>query len=134
VTRYPRADYACIAEHELRLEMRDMITEPPPLMEVVARKLGCGQFVVTRGRKGCMVRAEDGSFIEVPSFAIKTVDRVGAGDAFFSLTAPLALQQVPSEALGFVGNVVGALAVGILGNQKSIDKMSVVKYITSLMK
>jgi hypothetical protein len=45
-----------------------------------------------------------------------------------------AAQRVPCEVLGFTGNVVGALAVEILGNHKAINKLSVQKYMTSLLK
>jgi len=38
--------------------------------------------------------------------------------------------ETEPELIGFLGNVVGTLAVEVVGNQKSIDKMSVVKYIT----
>jgi hypothetical protein len=50
------------------------------------------------------------------------------------VTALAAALGVSEEVLGFIGNVVGGLAVEILGNKKPIDKMSVQKYITSLMK
>jgi len=134
VTRYPRADYACIAEHELRLETRKQDGNVRPLMEHITQKLGCAQFAVTRGRKGCAVCDENGGFVQVPAFAQKIVDRVGAGDAFLSVTSLAAVQGAPIEVLGFIGNVVGSLAVEVLGNKKSIDKMSVQNYIVSLMK
>lgn len=134
VTRYPRADFVCIAEHEIRLEMRDVSGDIQPMMHTLGDRMGCGHFVVTRGRRGCIVRTRDGAFVEVPSFALKTVDRVGAGDAFFSVTALAARAGSDAEIIGFLGNVAGAIAVEILGNQKFIDRLSVKKYITSFMK
>jgi rfaE bifunctional protein nucleotidyltransferase chain/domain len=134
ISRYPRADYACIAEHELRLETRVQNGNLRPIMNTIAKKLGCSQFVVTRGRKGCAVCDGSGMFVKVPTFAQRIVDRVGAGDAFLSVTALGARMKVPNEILGFIRNVVGSLAVEILGNKKSIDKLSVQNYITSLMK
>jgi len=134
VTKYPRADYACIAEHELRLDTRVQNGDVRPIMEATVKRLGCSQFVVTRGRSGCAVSGKHESFVQVPAFAQNIVDRVGAGDAFFSVTSLAAIQGVSDEILGFIGNVAGSLAVEILGNQTSIDKMSVRKYITSLMK
>lgn len=134
ISRYPRADYACIAEHELRLETRLQNGNVWPMMDNLRKKLGCEFFVVTRGRKGCAICHRNGSFIQVPAFAQNIVDRVGAGDAFLSVTSLAAVQEVPNEVLGFLGNIVGSLAVEILGNKKSIDKASVQKYITSLMR
>ncbi len=134
ISRYPRADYACIAEHEIRLESRTRNGSLKPLMSSIAKSLKCSRFAVTRGRKGCTITDGEMSYIEVPAFARKIVDRVGAGDAFFSVTSLAAALGVPNEAIGFIGNVVGALAVEIPGNKKSIDKLSVKKYITSLAK
>jgi sugar/nucleoside kinase (ribokinase family) len=59
---------------------------------------------------------------------------VGAGDAFLALTSLAACKGLPNEVLGFLGNIAGSMAVGIVGNMKYIDKMSAVKYITSMMK
>jgi rfaE bifunctional protein kinase chain/domain/rfaE bifunctional protein nucleotidyltransferase chain/domain len=134
VTRYPRADYICIAEHEVRLEMRKRNGAIRPMMESLGEKLKTRQFVVTRGRKGCLVSDNNSSFVAVPAFAETVVDRVGAGDAFLSVSALASVLGFSNEELGFVGNVVGSLAVSILGNKKPIDKLSVSKFITSLMK
>ena len=134
ISKYPRADYVSIAEHELRLEFRARNGLLRPKMETLIEKMGCRKCVVTTGRKGCAIANNDGVFVQVPSFAQQVVDRVGAGDAFLSVTSLAAIQEVPSEVIGFLGNIVGALAVEIIGNKKAIDKMSVKKYITSLMK
>ncbi|MBF0395844.1 MAG: cytidyltransferase, partial [Desulfobacterales bacterium] len=134
ISRYSRADYACIAEHELMLEMRTQNINLRQEMMNIRNKLGCYQFVVTRGRNGCAICDKYGEFVHVPAFAQKVVDRVGAGDAFLSVASLASSQKVPNEILCFIGNVVGALAVEIIGNKKSIDKLSVKKYIVSLLK
>jgi bifunctional ADP-heptose synthase (sugar kinase/adenylyltransferase) len=134
ITKYSRADFVSIAEHEIRLEMRDVSGDVRPMVKAISTRLAASNFVLTRGKKGCLVQSRDGSCVEVPAFAQKVVDRIGAGDAFFSITALAAYLGCDPELIGVLGNIVGALAVEILGNQKSIDKMSVMKYITSLMK
>jgi rfaE bifunctional protein kinase chain/domain/rfaE bifunctional protein nucleotidyltransferase chain/domain len=134
ITRYPRADYVCIAEHEIRLEMRNRDGGVRPLMERLARTLDVSQFVVTRGRQGCLVLGSQNEFVSVPAFARNVVDRVGAGDSFFSVTALAAALGVSDEILGFIGNIVGSLAVEVLGNKKSIEKAEVQKYMVSLLK
>jgi sugar/nucleoside kinase (ribokinase family) len=114
--------------------MRDLGGRLRPMMDALAQKLDSSQLVVTRGKKGCYVRGSSVDFVAVPSFAGRVVDRVGAGDAFLSVTAPAAALKAPDEVLGFLGNVVGALAVEIMGNRKAIDKPSVKKFIVSLLK
>jgi sugar/nucleoside kinase (ribokinase family) len=114
--------------------MRDVSGKLRPMMDFLSQKIDCSQFVVTRGKRGCYVRGSSGEFVAVPSLAQQVVDRVGAGDAFLSVTAMAAVLKAPLEILGFIGNVVGALAVEIMGNRKSIDKPSVKNFIVSLLK
>jgi rfaE bifunctional protein nucleotidyltransferase chain/domain len=134
ISRYRRADYACLAEHEMRLEMRDPTGDLPPMLETVGRRLCSRQLVVTRGSKGCMIRSADGGISTVPGFSHKVVDRVGAGDAFLSVTSLAAVQGVNEAVLGFIGNVVGSRAVEIVGNSRAIDRQAVEKFVVALLK
>lgn len=134
ISRYNRADYVCLAEHEIRLEMRDLKGSVYDMVHHLAGKLGCAKFALTRGRNGCLIRSDEGDTVEVPAFAQSVVDRVGAGDAFFAVTSLAVAQGVGDEVTGFLGSAVGCLAVEIVGNRKSIDKLSLKKYITSVMK
>ncbi|MBU1694058.1 MAG: adenylyltransferase/cytidyltransferase family protein [Verrucomicrobia bacterium] len=134
ITRYPRVDFGCIAEHEMRLEMRDAQGELRPMIEKLAPGLQAKVFVVTRGKKGALIWNADGEFMIVPAFAMKVVDRVGAGDAFLSVAALAACIGAPSELLGLLGNVAGAQAVEIIGNKKAIDKLKIQKTIVSMLK
>ena len=133
VTRYPHANYVCIAEHEIRLEARDARGELRPMVERIRAKLQANCMVVTRGRQGCVVCTER-EYAIIPAVAKKVVDRVGAGDALLAITSLAAAQNVPFEVLGFIGNVVGAEAVEMIGNEKAIDKLKVKKHIVSLLK
>ncbi len=134
VTRYPRADYVCIAEHEIRLETRQKNGQVPPMMERLSRQMNTKQFTVTRGRKGSIVMNGNGGFVAVPAFARSVVDRVGAGDSVLSVTSMASYLSASNEMIGFIGNVTGALAVEIIGNKKAIDLPGVKSYVTSLMK
>ena len=133
IRKYPKADYVSLAEHEVRLEMRDISGKLFPMIAKLAEEMSCRQFVVTRGRKGCMVVDNAVSLIQVPSFSQIVVDRVGAGDVFFAITAMLSERGVSSEILGVIGNMVGSMAVGIMGNKKTIEKTQLKEYIRSLL-
>jgi cytidyltransferase-like protein len=134
ISRYPKADYACLAEHELRLEARIMNGSIRPIMDDVATRHQCKYLAVTLGRKGSLIRAENGDFVASPSLASDVIDRIGAGDAFFALTAMSAYQGIKEEVLSFVGNVAASMAVGIIGNQKSIEKQGFQSYYRTLLK
>ena len=134
ITRYPKADLVSLAEHEIRLEFRKPQGGLRNQMKKLGESLNLRFLIVTNGRKGCTVWDNDGGFVAVPSVAERIVDRVGAGDAFLSLVALASLTGIHPEMMGFIGNVAGSLAVGIVGNEKSIDKTTVEKYLTALMK
>lgn len=134
VTRYPRADYVSIAENEMRLESRDRRGDLRPMIEHVAKTLSCPRVVVTRGRSGCLGFDQSTGFTEVPAFASQIVDRIGAGDAFLSVTALCAAQNAPLDILGLVGNVAGAQAVASVGNKSSLERIPLSRHIEHLLK
>ena len=133
IAKYARADFASLSEGEIRLEFRDTRGELSPMMETVAERLGTRAFIVTRGQNGCLVRAGDGAVLRVPSFTPRIIDRVGAGDALFAITSMAARLGAEPELIGFIGNVVGGLAVEVLGNRESIDRRNIEEFIEPLL-
>jgi len=75
-----------------------------------------------------------GGFEQIPVFSKEVVDRIGAGDAYFSITSPCVLKNNPMEVVGFIGNAVGAIKVLIVGNRSSVESAPLCKYITTLLK
>jgi sugar/nucleoside kinase (ribokinase family) len=94
----------------------------------------CSKIIVTQGKHGCVTYERGGVAHTIPAFAKNVVDTVGAGDAFLAVTAPLVAAGGAMHQVGFIGNVVGALKVEIVGHRRSIDKPSLVKGITGLLK
>ncbi len=134
ISRYPRADYVCIHEGELRMEHRSRQGDLRGLVKDLSGRLGCGAFMVTRGRDGTLLHAPPPAFHECPSFAVRVVDRIGAGDAVFSISSLCAARGVPPDAVGFIGNLAGAQAVLIVGNRESIDATAMRKSVESMLK
>ena len=134
ISKYPRADYICISENEIRLDCRTRQQDLRHLMTVVAEKLGCTQVTVTRGQQGCICYNREAGFFEVPAFTTHIVDRVGAGDAVFAVTAMCVVQNAPMEIVGFTANVVGAHAVSVVANQRPVDRIPLMKHIETILK
>ena len=134
ISRYPKADFICLGEHDFRLETRASSQNLRPAMDELTCRLSCKVLVVTCGRRGCLVSRREGSFVACPAFTVSVVDRVGVGEAFFAITSLAAALGSEDELIGFIGNVVGALAVGVIGTQKPIEKDTLNKYITTLLK
>ena len=90
--------------------------------------------VITHGRDGAYSYRESEGIFEVPAFATTVKDRIGAGDAVLAITSLCVAQNVPAEIVAFIGNVVGAEAINIMGNQSFIEKAPLLKHILHIMK
>lgn len=135
ITKYPRADYICIDAPEARLAVADRVSAMGDIAHMlVQERIDCTKIIITQGKHGCITFERDGIVHTIPAFAKNVVDTVGAGDAFLAITAPLVAAGGAIHRVGFIGNVVGALKVEIVGHRRSIDKASLVKAITGLLK
>jgi rfaE bifunctional protein nucleotidyltransferase chain/domain len=135
ITKYPRADYICIDAPEARLAVSDRASEIGDIAHRLCEtEIACTKLIITHGKHGC-VTYEQGEPVQVlPAVARSVVDTVGAGDAFLAVTAPLVAAGGRLDMVGFVGNVVGALKVEIVGHRHSIEKAALIKGITGLLK
>lgn len=133
ITRYPSADFISIDEEEARLEARDSRYNIRDVVDKIANKIDCPRFLITRGSNGCLCYDAEQGFTEVPAFAIKLVDRIGAGDAVLALTAPCVAAGIPMDIVGFIGNVAGAEACATIGNKQAIEQTSLFRHISALM-
>ncbi len=134
ISRYSRADYVCLADHEVALETRMRYSPWQDLALEVTRRIACPKFTITHGKRGSSHYQVDQGFTEVPALATRIVDRVGAGDAVMAITSLMAKLDAPWEITGFLGNLAGAQLVSDLGNRVILDKISLSKHITSLLK
>ena len=134
ITKYPRANYICLDEPEIRLAKQDKFGGLEELMVQVGRDLKCGRVVVTRGHRGSLSYEGGDRFCAVPVFSKEVVDRIGAGDAYFAITSPCVAAGYPMDMVGFIGNAVGALAVRIVGNRTPVEPVPLFKFITALLK
>src|SRR6185437_13444173 len=90
ISKYPRADYICIDGPEARLAVGDKYGQMENIVtERIVKMLHCPRIVVTQGQYGCIAYTDAEPVCQVPAFADKVVDTVGAGDAFLAITAPL---------------------------------------------
>jgi len=136
ITKYPRANYFCLDDRELRLAFQDNSSAIETLTENLAAKVSLpGGVAVTLGHLGSMTYdAKSHEFYEAPVLSQKIVDTTGAGDAFLALTAPCVAAGFPMDLVAFIGNAAGAMAVGFLGNRSSIEEVPFFKFITALLK
>lgn len=78
------------------------------------RGRGAREVVLKLGKRGCLV-SDGGKPLVVPSFAVRTVDSTGAGDAFVAAYLQARLRGWPTIEGALVGNAAGALAATVVG-------------------
>jgi bifunctional ADP-heptose synthase (sugar kinase/adenylyltransferase) len=135
ITKYKRANFVCIDAMEAWLAVHDKHAN---LAEVVSHRLpqilDCPNVVVTHGRSGCFASAGPQQAVHIPAFNTAVVDTVGAGDAFFVIAAPMLAAGADCPTAGFMGNVAGAISIGIVGHRRYLNKLEIKRYVTTLLK
>jgi len=134
ISKYTRADYVCLAQREVALETRNQQLTAEEMAEHVSAKLDCPRVMITRGSAGTLYHTSPDRFTRVPALATRIVDRIGAGDAVLCVTALCAAVDAPPDVTAFIGNVVGAEAVAILGNQRSVERIPTIRHVECLLK
>jgi len=126
ITKYPRADYIVIDEPEARLAASDRHGYIANVMDKLSQNR-CNKFIVTHGHHGAY-GYQDGQFIHQPAFLNHAIDTLGAGDAFFAVTALMAKTGNVDDLL-VIGNAAGALKCKIPGNKAPVTKDSLIEFL-----
>ncbi|HDZ20240.1 MAG TPA: hypothetical protein ENH80_13520 [Phycisphaerae bacterium] len=133
ITKYHRPDFVCLDEPEARLATQERFTEMGEVAAKLAAEVGTQCLIVTLGKNGSIAIGDNGEENRTPIFSANVVDTVGAGDAFFAFTAPCFAAAMPLDLISFIGNVVGALAVRIVGNRRPVEKHEVLEFVHNLL-
>ncbi len=131
ITKYNRADAFVLDQKELGLAFTNYQDEEKESLKKLAEHFGSKGWL-TMGSKGA-ISVQNGELEECPAFTLKVKDTIGAGDAFFALAALITAGGAPMEVGTFAGNIAGALAANIVGNQEAVDKVNVLKYANTLL-
>lgn len=134
VTKYIRADYVCVDEPEARLATGMQSDPLPDVVRQLSNTMHCQSMIVTNGRAGCVSCFRHGYPVHVPAFAHNGIDTMGAGDAFLAVTAPLIAAGLDLEAAAMVGNVAGAIKVGIIGHRRHVGRDELLQTVEALLK
>ena len=133
INKYPRADYICIDEGEIRLNCHSKLGPLEGLMDEVTGQTRASVMTVTRAKNGSATWRKGEKVVYAPAFTAQALDPTGAGDAYLSVAALCAARGYSSDFLGFVGNCAGALAVRTLGNRESVQPAALNKFVTALL-
>jgi cytidyltransferase-like protein len=134
VTNYRRADYISLNEPELRLSAHDRSSSLEGIAADICQIMECRSLSITRGVNGVMCYSSDGTSLKIPAFATSSIDRIGAGDSYLSLSSLCLTKKYSPMLAGFIGSIAAAMSVQMIGNQEAIKKSSLCKFLVRLLK
>ena len=92
------------------------------------RKAGARNVVMKMGKRGCLILHE-GKLCHVPSFAVRTVDTTGAGDAFAAAFLQARLRGWPHIEAALAANAAGAAAAATEGAGENMPTLRQIAHI-----
>lgn len=134
ITKYQKPYFICVDEGELRLAAQEKHASIETVAKTIKRKVAAQYLIVTLGKNGSLGIGPKNYVSKAPIFSTKVVDTIGAGDAFFAFTAPCFGIGMPLDLVSFIGNIVGTLAVQIVGNKKPVEKYEVLEFAHNLLR
>ena len=125
-TKYSWCEYLCVDEPEARLgdSEQDQARLKIAWYSYPLSRQRLSSHLGRAGRSGTPERA----LFRCPAFTDKVVDTIGAGDAFFAVTAPMA-EEADMKSLLRIGNAAGAIKANIVGHRGSVTKDELIKYL-----
>jgi ribokinase len=75
---------------------------------------GARQTVMKLGKRGCLIM-DSGKIREAPSFAVRSMDSTGAGDAFTAAFLQARLRGWSTQEAALIANAAGAAAASVVG-------------------
>jgi rfaE bifunctional protein nucleotidyltransferase chain/domain len=134
ITRqYQRADAFSLDNQEIMLSCGLKRFDAEAELGAIAKRFGSSYAWLTRGSVMTLGLAEGYEPSEIPPLVTDVTDTVGAGDAFFSVAGLAAVQRLPLDVATFLGQLAGAQAVNIVGNERPISKAVLLKGAMSLL-
>ncbi len=133
LNKYMNTKNLVINESEMRYEMRNQTEKVEKLMVDLKRRLKIEYLIVTRGTQGAILLNKR-KFFYTEAFAFKTIDKVGAGDTFFSLVSFLLAGKKNLDLSLFLSSLAAAYNVENIGNSKSFNKITLYKILSHMLK
>lgn len=126
INKFPKRLMASLNGSELELLLRQTGIEFKSIVNNYLKFEGSENLVVTHGSRGLAIRS-GGEIIEVPALTSTVVDKVGAGDAVFAMSALFFGVNASLPANAFASSLAGAMSAKTFGNSMPINKNDLLK-------
>lgn len=131
--QYRRCDCFSLDEQEILLSCARRGIDYGKELEALRERMGARYGWLTRGGVETIGVDHQNNAMRWPPLEPAVTDTVGAGDAFFSVVALAAAQNLPVNLSTLLGQLAGGQAVKIVGNSEPISKEALLKSGLSLL-
>jgi len=121
ISKFLNMDLVVINQNELRQEQRDMSTDVKELSLRFLKKNNCKNLIVTSGKDGAILVDRNLKIYKCPAFAIKSLDKVGAGDSVLAMASLALSSNLPKDISLFLSSVAASQSIQTIGNKLSLN-------------
>ena len=133
ISKYSKTNLVCMHEGELRHDLRMKNQNVKKVILELSKKIRSNKIIVTRGSKGSISYNKKNKFVECPAFDSNVIDKVGAGDSFFSIASICSSINLSDQLIMLFGNIFGNLNTQFDANIKNIAKEDFLLLLKNLL-
>ena len=127
-------DLICVNEGELRSELRDKKSEIDVLAKNFLIKNKLRFIIITKGISGSILFDHKLNKYSCPSFNLKPVDKIGAGDSMLAILSILLKNKVNPLTSLLIASLVSSIVVSNMGNSYSTSRLDIERNLEFLLK
>jgi len=120
INKYRSVNSVVINENELRQELRDNNSDIKILAKTLIKNKKIKNLIITRGSDGAILMNNMYKVFSCPGFALKSIDKVGAGDAMLSIASLGLKLKLDPELILFISSLAAAISVESIGNKERV--------------
>jgi bifunctional ADP-heptose synthase (sugar kinase/adenylyltransferase) len=123
-----------INENEIRQELRDNVSDIRVLGKTLVKNKKIDNLIITRGSDGALLINKDCKIFSCPGFALKSIDKVGAGDAMLSIASLGLKLKLDPELVLFISSLAAAISVESIGNKEHVTYQKLDRTLEYMLK
>ena len=134
INKYRSVNSIVINENELRQELRDDKSHINILGKKLIKNKNIKNLIITRGSEGAILINNKYKVFSCPGFALKSIDKVGAGDAMLSIASLGLKLKLEPELILFMSSLAAAFSVETLGNKEQFTYQKLDRMLEYMLK
>lgn len=133
ITKYKKANYITLDLPESQLAINEKNSNITDIFKKLRKKIKYKQAVITSSSKGCYYMNKK-KLINIPAISNKVLDTVGSGDAFFAFSSLIYGYFNDVKLASLFGNIGGSIKIKILGHERNVKFIEILKAFNTMIK